>query len=285
MAIHMPTRTRRTRTSLTPTHHLNRIQSEIKPRIPSHRPETGDFAQQLQHKAAITFREFFAGNSGSDGGSGNSEEEGNDYWVDDGDEKYQFFLRIFVEDGELRRYYEENSQNGEFYCLVCIGLRKRNLGKKFKNCVSLVQHSIGKSMDKKNEKAHRGFGQVVCRVLGWDFDQIPMIVSKGEPLGRSLGNFSLNHGFLEPNAGCSKNHSGVVSGNEGETNQKDGSDNLRNDGGKLITWEVSTAEWTCEKPIENFSSAVSGWPAFKPQSASPACLVSAEEQVRSAAIQ
>jgi len=40
----------------------------------------------------------------------------------------------------LREYYENNSKKGDFYCLVCGGVKKK-MWKRFKDCVALIQHS------------------------------------------------------------------------------------------------------------------------------------------------
>lgn len=135
-------------------------------------------ALKLQYKALNAFREFLA-KSGSDS------DDDEDYLVDNGGEKYQFFLRVFMEDSELRRYYEENFEGGEFCCLVCGGLGKKNSGKRFKSCLGLVQHSVAVSKSESND-SHRALAQVICTVLGWDFDRLPVIVLKGEPLGLIL---------------------------------------------------------------------------------------------------
>lgn len=147
---------------------------------------------QLQHKALDTCREFFSQKDDSDIDEDEYHwvKEGDDYWVDDDDggekEEFDFFLRLFMENIELRTYYEENSECGEFVCLVCGGQEKKNSRKRvIKGCFGLVQHSIAISKTTK-KRAHRTFGKVICRVMGWDIDRLPMIVVKGEPLGRSL---------------------------------------------------------------------------------------------------
>ncbi|KAF7141458.1 hypothetical protein RHSIM_Rhsim06G0208300 [Rhododendron simsii] len=86
-------------------------------------------------------------------------------------DKYKFFVKVFEEDGELRGFYERNCESGEFCCLVCGGIGKK-VGKRFKGCVALVQHSNGIAKTKKR-RAHRAFAQVVCKVLGWDIDRLP----------------------------------------------------------------------------------------------------------------
>lgn len=130
-------------------------------------------------------RGLFSGNAGSDGEESEAEEseDGEDYWVEDGEtEEYKVLLNLFVERSELRSYYEVNYENGEFCCLVCDVLGKK---KRVRSCVGLVQHSISVTNTKK-KRAHKAFAQVVCKVLGWDFDRLPTIVLKGERLGLSL---------------------------------------------------------------------------------------------------
>ncbi|KAL0443603.1 UNVERIFIED_CONTAM: hypothetical protein Slati_2083000 [Sesamum latifolium] len=97
-------------------------------------------------------------------------------------------LMELIEDAELREYYEKNFAKGEFSCLVCGALGGKKTGKKFKGCLPLVQHSITIAKTKK-KKAHRAFGQTVCKVLGWDIDQLPAIVSLlSDKSSETLGN-------------------------------------------------------------------------------------------------
>ncbi|XP_074319291.1 uncharacterized protein LOC141656335 isoform X2 [Silene latifolia] len=114
------------------------------------------------------------------------DEEDDEEEEDDGDdeEEIDLFENLFEEDGELREFYKKNCEGvgggGEFCCLVCGG---GNVGRKFKNCVALVQHSITVSKTKRR-KAHRAYGRVVCKVLGWDVDRLPSLpVSVGDGVG------------------------------------------------------------------------------------------------------
>lgn len=144
-------------------------------------------AMKLQYKGFEACRGFFARNadSGSDEEEEEEEEEGKNNGEIIESEEYKFFLKLFVENDELRGYYEKNSEGGSFCCLVCGGIGKKKSGKKFKGGVGLLRHSLSISKTKK-KLAHRAFGLVVCRVYGWDIDRIPTIVLKGEPLGQSL---------------------------------------------------------------------------------------------------
>lgn len=101
---------------------------------------------------------------------------------DDGDEEeydeeeaFEFFIMMFGEDEKLREYYKTKCENGEFYCLAC-GVIANKLGRKYKDCVALVQHSVTISKTKK-KIAHRAYGRVVCQVLGWDIDRLPSLPS------------------------------------------------------------------------------------------------------------
>ncbi|CAL0303734.1 unnamed protein product [Lupinus luteus] len=140
-----------------------------------------------QHKALEACKEYLVGNAGSDCDNDTANED-EDESIDCSDpvecEELKFFLRLFTEDSDLRKYYENNYGEGDFCCLVCGGVGKK-VGKRFKGCVSLVQHSIAVKRTKKM-RAHRAYSQVICKVLGWDFDQLPAIVLKGESLGSSL---------------------------------------------------------------------------------------------------
>uniref|UniRef100_A0A7C9E6Z0 Uncharacterized protein n=2 Tax=Opuntia streptacantha TaxID=393608 RepID=A0A7C9E6Z0_OPUST len=111
-----------------------------------------------------------------------SSDEGEEEEDDDDDEEeydeeevFEFFLMMFEEDEKLREYYKAKCENGEFYCLVC-GVIVNKLGRKYKDCVALVQHSVTISKTKK-KIAHRAYGRVLCKVLGWDIDRLPSLPS------------------------------------------------------------------------------------------------------------
>ncbi|KAL3508770.1 hypothetical protein ACH5RR_028171 [Cinchona calisaya] len=131
-------------------------------------------ANQAQLKALKRVRGFFESRDDDD-----DEEEDDSEDDDDLMEKkeYSFFVGVFMEDGELREFYEKNYYNGEFSCLVCGGLGKKLASKKYKDCVALVQHSISIAKTKKR-RAHRAYGQAICKVLGWDIARLPTIVSE-----------------------------------------------------------------------------------------------------------
>jgi hypothetical protein len=148
-------------------------------------------AIQIQCKAAKACSEFFVKrahtNEDEDEVEDNSGDDGDDEMSEEGsdeNEEFKFFFMMFMEDSELRSYFEKNYETGDFCCLVCRGIGKK-VWRRYKGCVGLVQHSIAISKTKR-KRAHRAFGQVVCKVLGWDFCRFPTIILKDEPLSRSL---------------------------------------------------------------------------------------------------
>ncbi|XP_061372392.1 uncharacterized protein LOC133314875 [Gastrolobium bilobum] len=153
---------------------------------PSVSPEEKErlVAVQAQRKACKAFRDVFCSDDydydDEDDDVVVDDDDDNDY--DGLDEFEEFFMGIFMEDDELRRYYQRCFENGEFYCLVCGAIGKKKSEKSYKDCVGLVQHSMSISRTVK-KLAHRAFGHAVCKVLGWDIDRLPTIVMKGNPLG------------------------------------------------------------------------------------------------------
>ncbi|XP_019457264.1 PREDICTED: uncharacterized protein LOC109357704 isoform X1 [Lupinus angustifolius] len=142
----------------------------------------------MQLKALELCKEFLVGNAGSDCDEDEIDDEDEDA-TDDEDEdelvdsygseeskEYKFFERLFAEDGDLRRYYENNHKEGAFYCLVCGPVWKK-VWKRFKDCVSLVHHSTT-VLRTKRMRAHRAYARIICKIIGWDFDQLPVIVLK-----------------------------------------------------------------------------------------------------------
>ncbi|CAM8946958.1 unnamed protein product [Rhodiola kirilowii] len=131
-------------------------------------------SMKVHQKSLDATRAFFSKDRGldSDGESQEEEEES------EKDDLNAFFTSLLEESGELMGYYQTNWENGEFSCLVCGGAGE-NLTKKFKNLVAVVQHSctIGKS---KRIRAHRVYGQVICKKLNWDINRLPVISSPPE---------------------------------------------------------------------------------------------------------
>ncbi|MED6205727.1 hypothetical protein PIB30_118725 [Stylosanthes scabra] len=139
-------------------------------------------ALDLQLKAVEACKAFLVGNTNSDSDEDNvieDEDEDEDESIDgddnddEGEEtsEYKFFEKVFKEDGELRRYYENNCKEGHFYCLVCGAVWKK-VWKRYKDCNQLLQHSTT-VLRTKRMRAHRAYAQVICKVIGWDIDQLP----------------------------------------------------------------------------------------------------------------
>lgn len=146
-------------------------------------------ALHLQNKACKAFKDSLLIGSDDDEDEEDYEDEDEDDNEDSRFKQFEnFFIKVFMEDNELRWYYQRCFENGEFLCLVCAADKKNNKSKKYKDCMGLVQHSklILRTVKK---VAHRAFGEVVCKVLGWDVRRLPTIVINGEPLGpaQSLG--------------------------------------------------------------------------------------------------
>ncbi|MBA0641324.1 hypothetical protein Goklo_025887 [Gossypium klotzschianum] len=178
---------------------------------------------QMQNKVLDGCKEFFKKRVRDEE---NDDGDDDDVDVDEEEEKNEvdmFFMRIFVNNSELRGYYEENHEKGEFFCLVCGGIGE-NLGKKFQGCVGLVQHCMSISKTK-CKTGHRAFGLVVCKVLGWDIDRLPVILLKGEPLSRILANSSESQNTLQ-GEGSNKNVENLETGNSSGEVWKDASDSL-----------------------------------------------------------
>ncbi|XP_057958582.1 uncharacterized protein LOC131151347 isoform X2 [Malania oleifera] len=179
-------------------------------------------AEQAQQSGLKAVQEFLTSNADSEDEGGLEEEDDEDYYYPEEDggheesEEFKFFLRVFTENGELRGYYEKKFEGGEFCCLVCGAIGKKGAGKRFKDCIALVQHSIAISRTQKR-RAHRAYGQVICKVLGWNIDRLPTIVlSLSEPLGRTLAKrteLQGNDEAVEDSDGLRKNvdHSEAIS--------------------------------------------------------------------------
>ncbi|KAK4255906.1 hypothetical protein QN277_008836 [Acacia crassicarpa] len=156
---------------------------------------------QVQYKARQACREFLFGSDDSDDGGDDDEEDNMDNDDPDDDELKEmgdFFLKLFGENNELRKYYEKCWEHGEFRCLVCGVADNKNAGKRFHDCVGLVQHSMSISRTKK-KRAHRAFGNALCNVLGWDINRLPTIVVKNEvrPAEAKVVNLlELNYAYL-----------------------------------------------------------------------------------------
>ncbi|CAM8900903.1 unnamed protein product [Rhodiola kirilowii] len=134
-------------------------------------------SMKVHQKSLDATRAFFSKDGGLDS-DGDFQEEEEEEEESEKDDLNAFFTSLLEESGELMGYYQTNWENGEFSCLVCGGAGE-NLTKKFKNLVAVVQHSvtIGKS---KRIRAHRVYGQVICKKLNWDINRLPVISSPPE---------------------------------------------------------------------------------------------------------
>ncbi|KAI5662374.1 hypothetical protein M9H77_21697 [Catharanthus roseus] len=178
--------------------HTVTAQNNSQPLLPSPKEGSRFAADQAQFKAVKAAINFFRTNNSDDDddyddelGEDNEgdEDEHHDALVEeDGGEENRFFVKVFEEDSVLREYYEKNYQNGDFSCLVCCGVGVKKARRRFKDCVALVQHSVSIARTKK-KRAHRAYGKAICKVLGWDIDKLPAIVSAlSQNLGASLSN-------------------------------------------------------------------------------------------------
>lgn len=120
---------------------------------------------QWQQKALEACQEYFA-NFGFCCDEENNTEDKNEL-IDDHNseecEEFKFFMRLYTEDSELRRYYENNHREGEFNCLVCGGMKLKKWKKRFKNCIELLQH-CNTVEDTNGKKAHMAYSQAICKV-------------------------------------------------------------------------------------------------------------------------
>ncbi|KAA8526755.1 hypothetical protein F0562_009016 [Nyssa sinensis] len=206
--------------------------STLATQLPSAEEQARFAANKVQQKGLKAAQEFFASHADSDGDYDSDEdmEDEDDMVEDDGCEEYTFFLKVFMEDAELRGFYEKNSECGDFCCLVCGGIGKK-VGKRFKDCVALVQHSTAIAKTKK-KRAHRAYGQVICKVLGWNINRLPTIVlSLGDPLSHSLSKLGESQGnpdgrvedldILDKNAGSENVNRELVLNDNSDVCQKE----------------------------------------------------------------
>ncbi|KAJ8534511.1 hypothetical protein K7X08_016239 [Anisodus acutangulus] len=145
-------------------------QPNTQPHLPT-AEELANFASnQAQQPAIKAVSEFLKYSVDAEDDEDDDEDE------EKGVKNYEFFVKLFEEDDGLREYYEKNKESGgEFSCLVCCGVGKKGWRKRFKDCVALVQHSV--TIANTNMRhSHRAYGQVVCKILGWDITWLPSIV-------------------------------------------------------------------------------------------------------------
>ncbi|XP_060200837.1 uncharacterized protein LOC132629101 isoform X5 [Lycium barbarum] len=141
----------------------------LQPHLPTDQ-ELANFASNRAHQGALkAVSDYFEYSIDAE-----EDDEEDDDDEEKGEKSYGFFAKLFEEDGVLREYYEKNGESGgEFSCLVCCGVGKKGWKKRFKDCVALVQHSITIA---NTRQTHRAYGQVICKILGWDISRLPSIV-------------------------------------------------------------------------------------------------------------
>ncbi|KAI0491307.1 hypothetical protein KFK09_025567 [Dendrobium nobile] len=181
-------------------------QPKLAPRLPSAEYLASDLAARAQKNGVVACGRFFSnkdGDNDSDEGdsAGELEEEDVEEEEEVEERAFKFFLEIFTTDNELRRYYEENHEKGEFLCLVCEGSGAKK-GRMYGDCVGLVQHCSNVSKTGRRA-AHRGLAKTLCRVVGWNFDRLPMIVldleeTLGQTLARDVSRKQENFQATEP---------------------------------------------------------------------------------------
>lgn len=160
------------------------------PRPPSAEDLAAALASRAQKNGVEACRGFFSkknidGDSEEGDSAGELEEEDVEEEEEAGERAFKFFMEIFTMDGELRRYYEANHEKGEFLCLVCEGIGEKK-GRTYVDCVGLVQHCSNVAKTGRRA-AHRGLAKALCRVVGWNFDRLPMLVlDLEETLGQTL---------------------------------------------------------------------------------------------------
>uniref|UniRef100_A0ACD5X411 Uncharacterized protein n=1 Tax=Avena sativa TaxID=4498 RepID=A0ACD5X411_AVESA len=142
--------------------------SSSSPAKPPPQPSPASLAQRPALRAA---EEFFSGHASDDE---DDDEEGSES-EDAGDAAAGFFVELFERDAALRGYYERSYEEGEFLCMGCVGKARRGRARRFRDCISLVQHARAATRCGRR-RAHRALASTVCRVLGWDIERLPSIV-------------------------------------------------------------------------------------------------------------
>ncbi|KAL3355865.1 hypothetical protein AABB24_016832 [Solanum stoloniferum] len=185
-------------------------------------------------------------------------EDDDDMEVEKGEKSLNFFVKLFEEDGGLREYYEKNNESGgEFICLVCSGVGKKGWSKRFKDCVGLVQHSITIS---NMRQAHRAYGQVIFRILGWDINRLPSIVlsAGGKPSESSdkpveaQGNECDGGKFSLSDISNTKDTVNIGSSEISQQNRSSSNENQPENGGFSTTLEhKSTSEANANEDVSN----------------------------------
>uniref|UniRef100_A0A7N0V699 Uncharacterized protein n=1 Tax=Kalanchoe fedtschenkoi TaxID=63787 RepID=A0A7N0V699_KALFE len=133
---------------------------------------------KVHQKSLDATRAFFSWSKGSDSDEDSQGEEDEEEEESKGNDLNNFFASLLEEGGDLMAYYQKNWEKGDFSCLVCGGTGE-NLTKKFKNLVAVVQHSVTIAKSKRI-RAHRAYGQVICKALNWDIKRLPVVSSPTE---------------------------------------------------------------------------------------------------------
>ncbi|KAJ1704480.1 hypothetical protein LUZ63_004259 [Rhynchospora breviuscula] len=93
----------------------------------------------------------------------------------------EFFDGMFGKDSELKEYYRNNSEKGDFFCCVCEAKDdSKGKGMLYKSGLALVQHANTISKAGCSE-AHEALAKAVCRVLEWDATNVPYIAICSPP--------------------------------------------------------------------------------------------------------
>ncbi|KAL8209721.1 hypothetical protein R6Q57_006453 [Mikania cordata] len=149
---------------------------------------------QVQQRALKVAKEFYS-NSVEDSDDDDDEDEDEDDDMsedsDNGDNVedkwHELFWKLFDGDEELKAYHMKYcGGGGEFLCLVCSGANEKH-GKRFKDCIALVQHSVSIAKTKKR-RSHRAYGKVICKVLDWDIGRLPSSIVSGHKCSELQGN-------------------------------------------------------------------------------------------------
>ncbi|XP_020576929.1 uncharacterized protein LOC110022377 [Phalaenopsis equestris] len=160
------------------------------PRPPSAEDLAAALVARAQKNGVDACRRFFSkkivdNDSDECDSAGELEEDDDDEEEEVEEWAFKIFMDIFTKDNELRRYYEENHDKGEFLCLVCEGSGAKK-GRTFGDCAGLVQH-CSNAAKIGPKAAHRGLARALCRVVGWNFERLPMLVlDLEETLGQML---------------------------------------------------------------------------------------------------
>ncbi|KAI4366053.1 hypothetical protein MLD38_021976 [Melastoma candidum] len=124
-----------------------------------------DTAPEVLKPAELSSDENQAGNVRlGDNNCEETKEEEEHMDAEKGSEVFHFFMKLFMENANLKNYYEGNSRDGEFCCLVC-GVEDEKTWKRFRGCQGLIQHTA--MVLKTRQKEHRAYERALKECLGW----------------------------------------------------------------------------------------------------------------------